>query len=149
MTIRLWLLCTGAAWLATKLLASDSGSAAAHPATKSGAGFAVLQPEATGIRFVNRLTPMQIATNRLLEDGAGVALGDVDGDGLCDVYLCGLGSDNVLYRNLGGWRFEDITTAAGVGCPGQYSTGAVLADVDGDGDLDLLVNSLGAAPACG
>src|SRR5439155_9984718 len=51
---------------------------------------------------------------------------------------------NVLYRNLGGWKFEDITESAGVACADQYSTAAVFADVDGDGDLDLLVNSIGA-----
>ena len=78
-----------------------------------------------------------------MEDGSGVALGDVDGDGLCDVYLTGMESDNRLYRNLGGWKFTDITARAGVACEGQHSTGAVLADVDGDGDLDLLVNAIG------
>src|SRR5437773_5907659 len=49
---------------------------------------------------------------------------------------------NVLYKNLGGWRFEDITASAGVALTGRHSTGAVLADVDGDGDLDLLVSTL-------
>jgi enediyne biosynthesis protein E4 len=72
-----------------------------------------------------------------------VALGDVDGDGWCDVYLCGLDNPNALYRNLGGWKFEDITQAAGVACADQASTGAAFADTDGDGDLDLLVNSVG------
>ena len=52
-------------------------------------------------------------TNQLLFGGAGVALGDVDGDGWCDIYFCGQDSPNVLYRNLGGWKFEDITAAAG------------------------------------
>src|SRR5213078_3935216 len=75
--------------------------------------------------------------------GSGVALGDVDGDGWCDIYFARLDGPNVLYRNLGNWKFEDITAAAGVGCPEQYSTGVAFADVDGDGDLDLLVNSIG------
>ncbi|MEN9675272.1 MAG: hypothetical protein RIS76_1168 [Verrucomicrobiota bacterium] len=102
-----------------------------------------MAPPETGIIFSNRLADTTVAQNRLLELGSGVALGDVDGDGLVDVYFCRLEGDNVLYRNLGDWKFEDITAAAAVGCPNQYSTGCVLADLDGDGDLDLLVNSLG------
>ncbi len=84
-----------------------------------------------------------MATNRLTEIGGGVALGDVDGDGWVDVYLCRAEGDNALYRNQGNWAFEDLTTRSGVACSDQISTGAVLADLDGDGDLDLLVNSLG------
>ena len=114
------------------------------PVPKSGkAGFTLLPPSKTGITFTNLLSNAKAAENQIRLNGSGVACGDVDEDGWCDLYLCGLENGNKLYRNLGGWRFEDISEAAGVACPGQYSSGAVFADVNGDGHLDLLVNGLG------
>jgi hypothetical protein len=104
-------------------------------------GFTRLDPTKLGISFTNLLSNERSLTNRNLLSGSGIAAGDVDGDGLCDLYFCSLGHGNRLYRNLGSWQFEDITERAGVACLGQDSTGAVFADIDGDGDLDLLVNS--------
>ncbi|MDZ7362793.1 MAG: CRTAC1 family protein [candidate division KSB1 bacterium] len=112
------------------------------------AGFKSLPPSQTGITFFNTLTDEQIRNNRVLLNGSGVAVGDVDNDGWADVYFCRLDGDNVLYKNLGNWKFRDITKEAGVACSDRFSTGATFADLDGDGDLDLLVTAAGGPNAC-
>ena len=111
--------------------------------TSSNPGFTELPGDHTGILFTNRLSEASAAVNRILENGSGVALGDVDGDGRCDIYLCGLETPNALYLNKGNMVFEAAPDAGGASCLGLRSTGAVLADIDGDGDLDLLVNGIG------
>lgn len=114
----------------------------APPAGKP--GFTLLAPEQTGLRFTNVLLPEAEARNHNLLNGSGVALGDYDGDGWCDVFLCGLNGPSALYRNRGGWRFEDVTETAGLARTNALARGAVFADVDGDDDLDLLVSYSGA-----
>ena len=109
----------------------------------SNPGFTLMPPKQTGVQFTNTLSTAILIGNKNLLNGSGVALGDYDGDGLCDIYLCRLDGDNALYLNLGGWRFKDVTAASGIACPSQFSTGAVFADVDGDHDLDLLVTAMG------
>ena len=106
-------------------------------------GFTRLDPARTGIAFTNRLEGDAFLTNAVAHNGSGVAVGDVDGDGRPDVYLCALQGSNRLFLNRGDLRFEERPTGAAA-CPDQMSTGAVLADVDGDDDLDLLVNGIAA-----
>ena len=86
------------------------------------AGFDSMSALATGIQFSNHLTQASAQRNRLLEDGSGVAAGDVDGDGWCDLYFCRLDGANQLYRNLGDWKFENVTEAAGAACAGRRSS---------------------------
>lgn len=108
-----------------------------------GPGFTSMKPSRTGVDFANVLDEELALENEHRLVGSGVALGDVDGDGLTDIYLNRLQGPNALYRNLGGWRFEEVTARAGVAADDRFSTGAAFADVDGDGDLDLIVTSLG------
>jgi len=115
----------------------------ALPGTSGKAGFTLMTPQATGVAFTNVLQGDAYLTNFVAHNGAGVAIGDVDGDGRQDIYLCNLQGANRLYRNLGGWRFEAVDPGEAA-CTEQFSTGATFADVDGDGDLDLLVNGIAA-----
>lgn len=105
-------------------------------------GFKQLDPGRTGVDFRNDISEEEIGRNRHYLNGSGVAAGDINDDGLVDLYFSGLGSSNKLYQNLGGMRFKDITEEAGVGHGGYYSTGVVFADVNADGHLDILVSSM-------
>jgi len=112
------------------------------------AGFRELAPERTGVYFTNVLDEWSGAANRVLENGSGVAVGDFDGDGRPDIFLCSLQGRNALYRNLGNWRFEEVTTQAGIDATNYICRGAVFADINGDGYLDLLISTLGHGVLC-
>src|SRR6185369_4700675 len=112
------------------------------------AGFTLLPSEQTGINFTNSLDEWSSAANRVLENGSGVAVGDFDNDGWPDIFLCSLTGRNALYRNLGGWKFGNVTLDAGLNATNYACRGAVFADIDGDGWLDLLVSTLGHGVIC-
>ncbi len=113
------------------------------PSEESSPGFTLISAQQAGIEFKNELSNQRSLERRGLLSGSGVAAGDVDGDGWCDLYFCGLDGSNQLYRNLGDWRFELMPPSGGIDCANTDSTAAALADIDGDKDLDLVVSASG------
>ena len=100
----------------------------------------------TGISFQNTLSyteDFNPYTYRNFFNGGGVALGDINNDGLIDIYFTGNIVDNALYLNKGNWQFDDITDIAGVSCKDNWSTGATFVDINQDGLLDLYVTKSG------
>lgn len=98
----------------------------------------------SGITFRNWVTPDGGKNFRPAhyDHGNGIAIADVDGDGLSDIYFTSYIGGNELWRNLGGGKFEDITRKAGVACKGRINVTASFADIDNDGDPDLYVTTV-------
>ncbi|WP_204743182.1 VCBS repeat-containing protein [Pseudocnuella soli] len=108
--------------------------------------FAKLDSSQTGINFANNLSydaQFNIYTYRNFYNGGGVAIGDVNGDSLPDIFFTANMLPNKLYLNKGNMQFEDITEKAGIGKKGKWSTGVSMADVNGDGWLDIYVCNSG------
>ncbi|NJB85190.1 hypothetical protein GGR26_000935 [Lewinella marina] len=108
--------------------------------------FEALPPDVSGVRFANTLDfdeDFNIYTYRNFYNGGGVALGDVNNDGLTDIYLSGNRVANRLFLNRGDLAFEDVTESAGVGGEAAWSTGVTMADVNADGWLDIYVCNSG------
>src|SRR5438477_2384850 len=107
--------------------------------------FEAVTPEASGITFANTLSQdsmLNIVNYLYYYNGGGVAVGDIDGDGLLDLYFTSNLGRNRLYRNLGHFRFEDITDRAGVADSVGWKSGVTMADVNGDGRLDIYVSGV-------
>ncbi|MBH13460.1 MAG: RNA-binding protein [Leeuwenhoekiella sp.] len=108
--------------------------------------FTTMSTEETGIDFVNAIknqSDFNIFKYRNFYNGGGVAIGDINNDGLADIYLTANMEQNKLYLNKGNFQFEDITEKAGVGGNKPWSTGVVMADVNADGLLDIYVSNAG------
>ncbi|MEO1258493.1 MAG: VCBS repeat-containing protein [Bacteroidota bacterium] len=109
---------------------------------KEGPLFTALPSAKTGITFNNVIDPSKVLSPLQyvnVYNGAGVATGDINNDGLADVFFTGNVSDNKLYLNKGNMQFEDITQKAGVAGTNSWSNGVTMADVNGDGLLDFYV----------
>jgi hypothetical protein len=96
----------------------------------------------SGINFTNKIqedADYNILTYEYLYNGGGVAVGDINNDGLPDCIFTGNMTPNKLYLNKGDFKFEDITDTAGLAGRSKWKTVVVMADVNGDGLLDIYI----------
>ncbi len=108
--------------------------------------YSLMDPEETGIDFINKVEnspSFNIFKYRNFYNGGGVAIGDINNDGLPDIYLTANMKPNKLYLNKGGFKFEDISASAGVEGNKPWSTGVNMVDINGDGLLDIYVSNAG------
>src|SRR5207247_10217788 len=107
--------------------------------------FRLLTPDQTGVRFANTITTTDsenVQTDVYVYNGAGVAIGDINNDGLPDIFFAGNMVSSRLYLNKGDMRFEDITQSAGVTTHG-WASGVRMVDINNDGYLDIYVSMSG------
>lgn len=110
--------------------------------------FTKMDPRHTGIQFVNDIDvqdDFHIFKYRNFYNGGGVGIGDINKDGLPDVYITKNQGQNRLYLNKGNFEFEDITNASGAGGTKSWSTGVSIIDINADGLLDIYVCNAGIA----
>ena len=108
--------------------------------------FTVLDSTKTRIGFINQVKAnekMNILDYLYFYNGAGVSAGDINNDGLTDLYFVSNQGPNKLYLNKGNFTFEDITEKAGVAGYSDWQTGVTMADINGDGFLDIYVCAVG------
>ncbi len=113
--------------------------------------FKRLTPQQTGIAFANTITTndsVNVQTDVYVYNGAGVAVGDIDNDGLPDLFFTGNMVSSRLYVNRGNMRFEDMTESAGVQTT-RWATGATMVDINDDGYLDIYVSVSGSEGSTG
>ena len=104
--------------------------------------FTQLNESATHIEFRNTLFedgPMNVANYIYFYNGGGVAIGDINNDGLPDILFTGNMVHNRLYLNKGNFQFEDITQRSGIADQQGWCTGATMVDINGDGKLDIYI----------
>ena len=102
--------------------------------------------DSTGINFTNKVEDGRVENSFLFRNfynGGGVATGDINNDGLPDVFLTSNTGANKLYLNKGDFKFDDISNKAGIIVDDKWNTGVVFADVNADGWLDIYVSSSG------
>lgn len=118
------------------------GLVACNSQTDSNTLFTKVPSDDTGIKFRNILRETEefnVMKYGYFYNGGGVAVGDINNDSLPDIYFSGNLVASKLYLNQGNWKFEDITETAGVAAAGLWNTGVSMADVNGDGWLDIYV----------
>ncbi|MCW3094332.1 MAG: ASPIC/UnbV domain protein [Ferruginibacter sp.] len=104
--------------------------------------FTLLDSKTTGISFNNisvENEQINILTYEYMYNGGGVAIGDINNDGLKDIYFTSNNLENKLYLNRGNMKFDDITDKAGAGCKGGWKTGVTMVDINADGFLDIYI----------
>src|SRR6186997_1859399 len=107
--------------------------------------FKLLSPDQTGVTFANTITTsdsLNVQTDVYIYNGAGVGVGDIDNDGLPDIFFAGNQVSSRMYLNKGKMRFEDITANARVGTT-RWATGVTMVDINNDSYLDIYVSVSG------